>query len=118
MPCCSTPRLLKECFSSSCLGCSSSCSFHTYQEHIASSRLQYSQFTSRWQLPGRHKKDKLLWTKGFFSMSSSIISSGNPIIIGIIILLIYSIYVSEKWAGSSNRPRVCCILGVPASTAT
>lgn len=50
--------------------------------------------------------------------SSSIISSGTPMIIGIIIFLIFAIYVSEKWAGSGSRRCACCIPGAPACTAT
>nr|AIW58879.1 triple gene block protein 2 [Apple stem pitting virus] len=50
--------------------------------------------------------------------SSSLISSGTPMIAGIIILLIFAIYVSEKWGRSGSRRCMCCVPGAPACTAT
>nr|BBJ35811.1 triple gene block 1 protein 2 [Apple stem pitting virus] len=50
--------------------------------------------------------------------SSSLVSSGTPIIIGVITFLIFAIYVSEKWFRSSSRRCACCIPDAPACTAT
>nr|UCR98564.1 triple gene block 2 [Apple stem pitting virus] len=50
--------------------------------------------------------------------SSSLLSSGTPMILGLIFSLILAIYVSEKWNKSSSRRCMCCIPGTPSCTAT
>nr|AGR66362.1 TGB2 [Apple stem pitting virus] len=50
--------------------------------------------------------------------SSSLISSGTPMILGIIVFLIFAIYVSEKWTRSGSRRCSCCLPDSPACTAT
>nr|ABV56205.1 ORF3 [Apple stem pitting virus] len=53
-----------------------------------------------------------------FFASCSLISSGTPIIIGIIVFLILASYVSEKWPRSGSRRCSCCGPGAPPCTAT
>nr|QDK54731.1 triple gene block protein 2 [Apple stem pitting virus] len=50
--------------------------------------------------------------------SSSLIPSGTPMILGIVVFLIFAIHVSEKWFGSGRRRCTCCVLNAPSCTAT
>nr|UCR98519.1 triple gene block 2 [Apple stem pitting virus] len=50
--------------------------------------------------------------------SSSLLSSGTPMVFGLILLLVLAIHVSEKWSRSGSRRCVHCIPGAPACTAT
>nr|QKV49429.1 ORF3 [Apple stem pitting virus] len=50
--------------------------------------------------------------------SSSLVSSGTPMVLGVIILLVFAIYVSEKWSQTGNRRCHCCLPNSPSCTAT
>nr|AGR66414.1 TGB2 [Apple stem pitting virus] len=50
--------------------------------------------------------------------SSSLLSSGTPMVFGLIFFLIIAIYVSEKWGRVGARRCMCCVPGATSCTAT
>nr|QDG00803.1 triple gene block protein 2 [Apple stem pitting virus] len=50
--------------------------------------------------------------------SSSLIPSGTPMILGIVVFLIFAIHVTQEWFGSGRRRCTCSVLNAPSCTAS